>query len=66
VIYIYNSKFAKADLIIFFVKAVKAGISDPLFYARLCEVSLSKICLDDNIDLYNKKELNESSDDGTK
>jgi hypothetical protein len=25
------------------------------------EVSLSKICLDDNIDLYNGKELNECS-----
>jgi hypothetical protein len=30
------------------------------------EVSLSKICLDDNIDLYNEKELNDCSDDGTK
>jgi hypothetical protein len=35
-------------------------------HSQVRKVSLSKICLDDNIDLYNEKELNESSDDGTK
>ncbi len=47
-------------LYIFFVKAGQ------LILRFLGEVSLSKICLDDNIDLYNEKELNDCSDDGAK